>query len=140
MRVLTVIVLFAYLTNLGCTSMRDVPPSDVDDSRERIFAATYTSGRTVVFDKVVVPLAPEERNRTRGTARTSSIRYANLNVEAQRVDGTLEGQTVSIPVSELQTVQVQKFSAGKFAMWSLVGAVAFAGVSFIMIALSESSR
>ena len=139
MRILAVIVLFAYLTNLGCTSMREVPPSDVDSPNDRVFAAKYTSGETVEFDKVVEKVAPEENNRTRRINNTRSIRYAYLDPEAQTIDGAVRGQPVSIPVSELQTVRVERFSTEKFALWTLVGVGVVVGISVIALALSEPS-
>ena len=86
-KILGVIVLVAYLMNLGCHSMRDIPISEAHSATDTIVAVIYPSGKVVEFD----------------------AKGGTINSYTKTIDGTQKfGGKVSIPVDETLYVRVER--------------------------------
>jgi hypothetical protein len=114
------VVLLSYVTHLGCTSVREISPAEVKGPDERIVGAVYTSGQKVEFEKVLEQKQEPVPSNKRALNSSRTLRYAYLDQEARTLTGTLkDGQTLSIPTSELTAVRVQHFSWGKSLLLGL---------------------
>lgn len=95
--------LSAYVLNLGCTSIREVPMADAMKA-EKVYSVTRLSGKVVEFndDGGII-------NSYRGT-----------------IDGTsLRGIAVSIPLDDVKSVRVDRTNAIESVIWTvaILGAV-----------------
>jgi len=99
-------VLVSYSLNLGCSTMREVPISDVQSS-EKVASVVYPSGEVVEFDEQGGIV-----NSYRGT-----------------IDGTtVTGTVVSIALGDVMVVRAKRTDTARTILWTAVGIGVAVGV------------
>ena len=105
-RVTAAVILMALFTNLGCSTVVDIPPEEVEPSDEKVLTATYRTGKMVKFKEDVVRMTDGTRMRTSSREKTH---YGVYVAETRTIDGLAEdGSTVSIPVDSLSALSVRR--------------------------------
>ena len=130
MRAMAALLAVLLILESACTSYRQVPPFDIKDPKDTIYAATCRTGKVVTFK------ASEAPSKEFGDPGYAVYGYYVWNTRS--VDGVaVTGEHVSLPVDSLQSVRVRRFNPIHMAL-IFVG-VAGVVAALCLIALSSAS-
>jgi hypothetical protein len=131
-RPISFVALLAFAANLGCSSVRKIPPSKIEDKDERVVAAAYHDGRKVEFQKIPDADASSPRMREN---KGRAFRYGILVPETRTIDGVVGTRSVSIPTDSLATVSVKRTDAAKTTL-AVIGITAGSFLAILLIAIA----
>jgi hypothetical protein len=112
MRAGALAALIVYGLNLGCSSVREVPGSDAVDN-DVVYSLKMKSGEVIQFDDV----------------------GGKVNTYQGTVNGrTAHGKTVSIRLSDVQSMRTNRTDTAETATWTIVGVGALVGAFTLLMA------
>lgn len=142
-RTIGAIAIVAVLANLACSSIREIPPAEIDGPKERVLAATYSNGKVIEFQKVTVADTTEgaASPRMRKSMKNETFIYGVYSPQAGTIEGLgMDGRNVRVPIDSLSTVSVRRTDGVKTTLAVLgISAGAFAAVLLIAVALDPYS-